>query len=141
MSQFIRFKPSFLTKGIWLSIVICGCLSLMIFLRLNIELEYRYLLSMIIVFIGILIVFYINRFEPSHIQIDNETICIDYFNKAFFKRKAVTFSKDKLSVSSRVDRIKVYTEDTLQAIIRKECLDLKDWEALKNVFAKNSLEV
>jgi hypothetical protein len=130
MKEIINFRPSYLTKGIWLLIIIGGCSSLSIFLILDVEMSYRYLLSMIIIFIGILILFYVNRFEPELLSIDDETIHIDYFNKSLFKRKRTTILLNKITVSSEDAIIKIFNDKTLEAVIRKNAVEVEKWEII-----------
>ena len=54
----IKFNTKFLTKAIWVLISIGVFLSIVIFLSLEIDIAFRYMFSMLIVFVGILIVFF-----------------------------------------------------------------------------------
>jgi hypothetical protein len=42
---------------------------------------------MLLVFIIILVVFYLNRFEPENLILDEDSITISFVNKFFFKKK------------------------------------------------------
>ena len=81
--KIVNFKGVYFNKCmIWL-IFICILISIITFLTLNIAIEYKYLLNMTVVFIGIMTIFYLNRFELECVKINNEKIEIIFFNKFF----------------------------------------------------------
>ena len=79
-------------------IVIGVIVSIILFVGLEIELSYRYFLSMLIVFIGLLIVFYKNKYELEKIKLQGEQIELAFFNKVFFKRKPILCLKHDIEV-------------------------------------------
>jgi len=135
MDTEIKFKATFLTKAFWVLIIIGVIISIIIFLSLKTDLTYRYMLSMLIVFLGILVVFFVNRNEPEKIEIREGRIQISFFNKVFFKRKPLSYSKQELDIKyNNDDIIKLFKDDKLIVIIRKEAIKTDDWEKFKGYF-------
>jgi hypothetical protein len=139
MNREYKFKPVILTKLFWRLAVIGIITSLVIFTTFNIDIAFRYMFSMLIIFAGLLFVFYINRNEPEYINIEKDTIKITYFNKAFFKRKPGSFSIEELSNKSNNDEIISLNKDSLMIVnLRKESLESIKWEELKKLFTKSN---
>ena len=129
----VNFKGSYFNKCmIWL-ISIGVLISAVVFLTLNIVIEYKYFLSIFVVFIGIMIVFYLNRFEPDSIKISNEKIEISYFNKSFFKRKPGSYAISELKVSNKNDMLILSNNAETIGILRKDALDQENWGIIKNI--------
>lgn len=131
----INLKASYLTKCIWWLIIIGVLLSSIIFLTLNIDLEYRYFLSMIFVFIGILIVFYLNRFEIEKIQFSKEKITLTFYNKFFFKKEPESYSKQEVKVKNKDSVLILYFNNNKIGIVRKDSLNSSDWQAFKEAIS------
>jgi hypothetical protein len=129
----INFKASFLNKCILWLILIGVFVIGILFLTLNIAPEYIYFLSMLFIFSGILIVFYLNRFEPTQIQLVSGHLTVSFFNKFFFKKKEANYSKSELKASIKNDIITLSKNNLTVIIIRKASLDLKYWEYLRDI--------
>ncbi|NPD44851.1 MULTISPECIES: hypothetical protein [unclassified Lentimicrobium] len=133
-SMDVKFKPAFLNKGFLYLIVIGLIISLIIFITLSIDITFRYMFSALIVFAGLLVVFFINRNEPEKIEIKDNKIYITFFNKSFFKRKPIDFSIQELeSKISENGIIHLTNKGKLIAIIRKDALMESDWKELKKL--------
>jgi hypothetical protein len=65
----IKFKPALLNKGFLYLIVAGVIISLIIFITLSVDIAFRYMLSTLIVFAGLLFLFFVNRNEPERIEI------------------------------------------------------------------------
>jgi hypothetical protein len=127
----ILFKGYYFNKClIWLYSI--GILiSAVIFLVFNFAIEYRYFICMIFIFTGIMIVFYLNRFEPASIKFSNEKIEVSYFNKFFFKKNQGIYSKDEIKILNKEDIFTLSNNTGIVAIIRKKALDAEDWGTFK----------
>jgi len=132
----IKFKPAFLNKGFLYLIVIGVIISLIIFITLSIDIAFRYMLSTLIVFAGLLFLFFVNRNEPEKIEIKDNKIYITFFNRSFFKRKPIDFSIQELESKISEDGIIHLTnKGKLIAIVRKDALMENDWEKIKELLA------
>lgn len=131
----IKFKAIYLTKALWWLIIIGIIISTSIFLSLNIDLSYRYFFSVVIVFIGIIVVFYLNRNELERLDIDGEKIKLSYFNKVIFKRKPASYTKQDIDTKNiNNDIIELLNNGKLIGVIRKKSLNLEDWEKVVTYF-------
>ena len=83
-----------------------------------------------------LTVFYLNRFEPEYIRVENENVEIAYFNKVFFKRKNENLIKSDLTIYQRHDFIEIICNDTLKAVIRQKSLEPECWKISLAIFEK-----
>ncbi|NOX85095.1 MAG: hypothetical protein GXO86_03870 [Chlorobi bacterium] len=132
----IKFKPTFLNKGFLYLIVIGVIISLIIFITLRIDITFRYMLSTLIVFVGLLFLFFVNRNEPEKIEIKDKKIYITFFNRSFFKRKPIEFSIHELESKISEDGIIHLTnKGKLIAIVRKDALIDNDWKKIKELLA------
>ncbi len=129
----IRLKAVFLTKALWLLVIVGVITSIIIYIFLEMNFTFQYLLSMLVVFSGILVVFFINRNEPEKIEIKKGKIKIVFFNKVFFKQRPISYSKIELNQISDNNIIKLFKDDVLVVNIRKEAVRIKDWEYFKTV--------
>lgn len=130
----IKFRPAFLNKGLIYLIVTGVIISLIIFITLRIDITFRYMISALIVFAGLLIVFFFNRNEPEKIVFKDSKIFITFFNKSFFKRKPVDFSIQELeSKISENGVIYLTNRGKIIAIVRKDALMENDWKELRDL--------
>lgn len=129
-----KFKPIFLNKGFLYLIVTGIIVSLIIFITLSIDITFRYMFSMLIVFAGLLVVFFTNRNEPEKIEIKDNNIHITFFNKVFFKRKPIDVSIQELE-SNLIENgiIQLTIQGRLIAIARRDALITNDWKGLKEL--------
>jgi type IV secretory pathway VirB3-like protein len=134
MDVTIKFKAFFLKKAlIWLA-VIGVPLSFFIFLLIKIGFIYLYFLSMFIVFVGLLIVFYLNKYDLESIKIQGEHIEFKFFNKAFFKRKPYECRKQAITSRLKEDIIELHKDKKMIVKIRSSAASEKDWVRLKTYF-------
>jgi hypothetical protein len=138
MKTTIMFKATYLKKALWLLIFIEVAICALIFIALKFDLSYRYFLSMLIVFLGLLIVFYVNRNEPEKIDIEGDKIKISFFNKVFFKRKPCIYSRHDLIFKNHNDIIELFKDNQLIGIIRRSSLSEEGWEKVKVYFINES---
>lgn len=130
----IKFKPAFLNKGLLYLIVTGVIISLIIFITLSIDITFRYMFSSLIVFAGLLVVFFANRNEPDKIEIKDNKIHITFLNKSFFKRKPIYFFIQELeSKISENGIIHLTNKGKLIAIVRRDSLTTNDWKNLKEL--------
>ena len=80
----INFKPSFLDKSILWIAIIGAPVSTVLFLTLKMATEYISAICMTFVTAGVLLMYYLNRFDLQQIIIYDNTIKLFYFNHSFF---------------------------------------------------------
>lgn len=131
MNITIRFNSIFLIQNFKWLVIIGSVMCAVLFFFLKIDLSYCYFLCMLIIFTGLLIVFYKNKNEPEKINIEGERIEFSFFNKVFFKRKDCIFQKQYLRSQVKEDVIELFEEDLIVAKIRKISLRSEDWRTLK----------
>jgi hypothetical protein len=131
----IKLKPFFLTRALWIVILVGFALSLMLFLLLAFDLTTLYALSMFMVFIGLLIAFYLNRNDPEVIEVNENELKAHFFNKIFFKRKPIVASINDLRVKKNENAILLF-EKRKALQIRKRSVTLDDWNLLVEYFEK-----
>lgn len=134
MNETIRLKPVYLIKGlVWIA-PIGIVLSLVLFLCLKIDLSYRYFLSMILVFIALLVVFYMNKEELEKICIIENKLEFHFFNKVFFKRKPCICDKQDIETQINDDTIIIFKDKKIIARIRSTSISNEVWIKLKAYF-------
>ena len=135
MKTIIKLKPFFLTKALWYLVFIGCAICFLFFIFIKIDISFLYFLSMLVIFSGLLIVFYMNRNEPEKIKIEGEKVEFTFFNKVFFKRKICVCQKQELeSFQGKDGVIKLYKEKHLVSKIRSSALSNEDWEKVKTYF-------
>lgn len=129
-----KFKAKYLNKIIWIMVLFGLIISLAIFFGLRMDLSYKYFLSMIIIFIGILVVFYLNRNELDQLSINEEELELIYFNKVFFKRTPSTYLRQNLTFVKTDKLLVLYKGNTKIGIVRKVSTDNQNWDKLLSYF-------
>lgn len=137
MNTTIIFKPVLLNKHLKWLVIIGLVICVVLFLFLKIDLSYRYFLCMLIIFMGLLIVFYNNKNEPEKIIIEGDRIEFSFFNKVFFKKEDCVFKKQNLRSQVKESVIELFDEDRIVSNIRKISLSSENWETLKVYLTKN----
>lgn len=138
MNEIIKCKTLYFENILKKFILICLAVSVLIFFGLDVDISYRYFLSMILIFSGLLIVFYINRDEPELIKCYDDKLEFTFFNKVFFKREPLIYEIENLKFDTNEEMIKVFTDKELIAIIRKSAISLEEFEKLKLYFQSTS---
>lgn len=126
------FKAIYLNKMLWRLVIIGVIISLTIFIGLDIDISFRYFLSMLIVFIGLLIVFYRNKNELQKLNIGDDKFEIIYFNKVFFKKKPYYQTAQMLNTKLNNDVIEFSVNNKIIGLVRKASIDSGGWEELKS---------
>ena len=83
-------------------------LSATLFMEISLPVNDIYSMSLMLATAGVAIIFYLNRFEPDYIEIEDNNVNICYINKMIFKRKDTILQKDNLTVSNRTKIVLVY---------------------------------
>lgn len=138
MKAVFKFNANYLNRNIWILVIIGLIISLLFFLWVNIDVSYRYFWSMLLVFIGILIVFYLNRNELEQLNIKDEKIELFFFNKTFFKRKMLIYVKQELSIELKNNTIKLSKDNRITGKIRKDSTNENDWNEIVSYFIGSS---
>jgi hypothetical protein len=133
----IKFKPFFLTRALWVVVFAGFVLSLMLFLFLAVDLTSIYALSMVIVFLGLIIAFYLNRNEPELIEINDNEIRVQYLNKFFFKRKPFVASVSDFKIIKTENEIMLIDKQPVLQI-RKRSVTTDDWNLINGYFKTNT---
>lgn len=139
MNMTIKFKATYLAKAFLWLIIIGILISSVIFLGLKLDLSYRYFFSMVIVFSGILIAFYLNRNELERLDVNVEQITLSFFNKVFFKREPISYARKDIETKHVNGIIEIFYKGELIGMIRKESLTLEDWEKVDTYFTSQSI--
>ncbi len=127
MNIIIKCRAVMLARYFKLLVVIGVILSMAIFLFLNINLSYRYLIAMVLVLGGLLISFYLNQNELEMIKIEGIRISFIFINKVFFKKKTCNYQRDELQQKYCEESIDIYRQHQFIAKIRKTALEQEDW--------------
>ncbi|ASB48637.1 hypothetical protein [Alkalitalea saponilacus] len=131
MNRALKFRAVYL-NGLFIRMFIVSIvLSLFMFTALDIDYSFIYLFSMIIVFIGVLSVFYLNRKDVEFIEIKDSTVEIHYFNKSFFKKDSLIVLKESLYIRRDENIITLLKDDNIIGLIRKNSLISNSWEEIK----------
>jgi len=84
------------------------------------------------------IIFYLSRLDPQFINLDTEIIEINYFDQSrFFTKADEVYIKKDISVLDKGNKLILSIQGNIIARIRKNAIELEDWEALKEYFASN----
>lgn len=134
MKTTIIFKATYLKKILWTLVFIGIVSSALIFVAFKFDLSYQYFLSMLIIFLGLLIGFYLNRNEPEKLDIEEDRIKISFLNKVFFKKEPCIYLRDNLISKEYDDIIELFKDNQLIAIVRRSSLSKKDWAKIKVYF-------
>lgn len=132
------FKAIYLNRLLWRLIVIGTILSLFIFIGLDIDISFRYFLSMLIVCAGFLIVFYRNRHDLQKLSIEEDKVELIFFNKVFFKKPPSSFTIERKNIKLNIDTIEFSENSRIIGLARKGAIDPDEWEEL--IFRLNLTE-
>lgn len=135
MKEEFKCKGFFLKQALKKLVIISVVVSVLLFLGLNIDLSYRYFLSMFFVFIGLLVVFYYNRHTPEIIKLQGEKIELTFFNKVFFKKPICVFNKQEIESRIQGENIEIFKSGSLSVRIRRNELNTEEWNKLKEYFS------
>lgn len=127
-SKQIHLKSIYFSKLLSILLCLSILISALIFLEMNSKVEYKYLLCMIFVFLGILCVFYLNRFESLSLKIIDYTIEVEYFNKFFFKKQIGVYRLNELKIIKNHEKISLFYGGNLVTVLRKNAMLSSDWE-------------
>lgn len=130
MNRKIHFKQIVLKQGLLLIIILGAVLSTMFMLFSSFDVFVNFMISLISVLLMIIILFYLNRNVPEQITIDKNDIVVQYYNKAIFKKKSKTYSKDDLSFRIKGGILIMKAKNTKVAEIRKKALNPEEWNLL-----------
>ena len=92
-------------------------ISVLIFFGLDIDISYRYFISVLLVFVGLLYVFYLNKNFPEYIDIQDDQLKIAFSNKMFFKKGVQEYKKEDISLKEEEDLLLIYNKNELVAKI------------------------
>lgn len=134
MNEEVKCKAIYLTQAFKRLIIIGVLVSVILFLGLKIDLSYRYFLSILFVFLGLLIVFYQNKNELEKIKIEDDRVKLTYFNKVFFKRKPIECLKHDIEAQMQESIIELYKSKKIIAKVRITSVNEDDWQKLKSYF-------
>lgn len=132
MKEVIKFKAGYLNKllGIYLSLSLL--ISVLIILRLDVDFIDGYIISMTITLSGLMVVFYLNKYEVEEIILTNENLEFYFINKFIFRRKTLNCLKSEINVKINQDIILIYKDSRLIAKVRKNSININSWEFLIN---------
>jgi len=131
----VIFKSYFLTKGLYWIGGLAVIVVTPVFLNFKVGMGFGYGISAMIMGLGSMVVFYLNRFEPHYIKFDDKEFTVDYINKVFFKTPTRTFLKNDTSHSLENDVLTISDSGEKKAIIRRKAVDVNDWDVLKLYFS------
>jgi hypothetical protein len=131
----IIFKAYLINKLTYWLFAISVVVGVVIYREFNLTDEYRTIACGVSILTGFLIVFYLNRFEPKLIKLDNDIFEITYSNQRYFKREKANYSKNSVNVLDENDKLILSNEAGIIAKIRRKALEPEDWETLRNYFA------
>jgi cytochrome c biogenesis protein CcdA len=134
MRETFKFKATYLNKIIWTMVLIGLIITLAIFLGLRMDLICRYFISMIIILMGILIVFYLNRNELDQLNINEEELELIYFNRVFWKRPPSTYLRRNLTFVKTDELFVLYVDNKTIGTVRKVSTDNQSWDKLLSYF-------
>lgn len=136
MGKKFVFTAKYLSNLLIKMIIPCVIISLILFLTLEIKFSYKYLISMMIVFAGILSVFYQNRYDVQEFNVNEGELEFSYFNKTFFKKEKVKKSNVNIKIDVKNDEVTFSDINEVIGIIRKCSTDEEKWNELVE-FAKS----
>ena len=135
MDETIKFKASYLNLSLKRLFTIGVLVSISLFVGLDIDLGFRYFLSMLFVFIGLLIVFYLNKNDPETIKFHGDKFEVTFFNKFFFKRSSCVYKRQETESRIKGKTIELFMGEKIVAIIRNSATTSnEDWIKLKSFF-------
>ena len=91
---------------------------------------------MMIVFTGILSVFYQNRYDIQELNVNEGELEFSYFNRTFFKKGKVKKSNVNIKIDIKDDEVTFSDVNEVIGIIRKCSTDEGKWNELME-FAKS----
>lgn len=134
MDETIKIRAVSLRKSlVWLAIISVP-LCVFLFLWVEIDFIFSYILCMVFVFIGLLIVFYLNKKELEKIKIEDDKIKLTYFNKVFFKKKPIECLKHDIEVRMQENTIELCKSKNIIAKVHITSVNEDDWQKLKSYF-------
>lgn len=136
MKETIVFKTKRFEKMVFIGMLIGIGISTLMFLFVNLDYQFIYMISSLLILSIIIYIFYYYRFEPYILIIDDNLIKISYFNKSFFKKKELSIDFNQLEITGSQNIITLKKQGETLALIRKEAVSLSDWEIIMNRFLK-----
>ncbi len=130
-----KFKATFLNGLILKMIALSLIISVLMFAVLNIDYSLVFFFSMLIVFCGVLLVFYLNRYDVEIIKITDKNIDIEYFNKSFFKQKRLLISRNDIDIEEKDNGILLLKDLATIGVIREKSLIAEDWDEFIHALA------
>ncbi|WP_126249204.1 hypothetical protein [Chitinophaga rhizosphaerae] len=129
----IKCKGVFLEKKIILMSISIGLLALVLFLAVPALKGYLYFISMVLMFITLLYIFKLNRFDLLLIGVEQEEMHLSFINNSIFKRKDIRIRKELVKVTLENDKLIFSIDGQQQALVRKKAVSESDWEQLQKV--------
>lgn len=136
LKKIFNFQQFYLKKSINLLVIIGLILSISIFLLFKIDIVYKYFLSMVIVFLGVLIVFYLNKYHLEKLII-NAKLHFIYSNKFFFKKKDKEIGINEVEVDKKNNaKLTISSKGKIVAIVRRNSLNDIEWREINDVLTQ-----
>jgi len=130
----INFKQYYLSKcTYWLLAIVVTTIAV-ISVASNLSFENRFILTGVLLALGINVLLYLNRFEPKFIEFNKDYLEITYYEQRYFGRSVGNYAKNDIIVLKGDDALVLSNDTGKIATIRKKALDSEDWETLKNYF-------
>jgi hypothetical protein len=130
----IIFKSYYFNKSLYWLLGIGAFLSPLIFLEVELPVEYKCEITMSFLSIGAIFITYLSRYEPHYIKFDVNEFNIVYFNKLIFKKPSTAYLRHDIKCLSENGNLILFSESGKQAIIRKKDLEKGDWDVLTTYF-------
>lgn len=133
MEKVVTFEAKYLSRLLWFAIIVSLVFTIIVYLKLNIEIIDVILISSFSTAFLVAIAFYLNKNEIEKIVISDEKIKIFYFNKIFFKKREKIIEKKNVQSKYNNGLIKIISNGNIEGIIRKMSADEKAWHQINTL--------
>ncbi|MCW3466899.1 hypothetical protein [Chitinophaga nivalis] len=130
----IKCKAVYLNKLLLGLYFTGGIAGLLLLLLLKIDKSYSYFLTMLLIFIGTVAVFYLNKHELTLIQKSGDHLTFSFINKSFFKRNDFSCAITDIVCNQTADKLTFEYNNKVFALARKPAMDDSAWKTLTLIF-------
>ncbi|MGZ3999239.1 MAG: hypothetical protein ACXVIY_01350 [Mucilaginibacter sp.] len=131
----ISFKQYYLNKALYWLFSIVTIMIVIVSIASNWNFENLFVLTGVLLGVGINVLLYLNRFEVKHVILDDEAIEITYYEQMYFGRAKQSYLKTEIKVFKEGDVLILSNDKGTVAKIRRKALNYEDWGTLENYFA------
>jgi len=107
---------------------------LLLILLLPFDISINYFIGMLLTFILLICVFYLNRKDLASIEYGASDLVFSFVNKSFFKKKDLTVKSESLKIERSNNCITFLQNKKVLAKLRRQSVSSESWIDINNYF-------